>query len=195
MVAPPSRRSGHFALVLGRIRSKTMKRFGIFVAVIAMLAPIAALAAAGSLSAEANAAYLADFAKQKGVITRPSGLMYKILHNGFGKRPALTDVVTVYYTGALINGTVFDGTEEGLPIQGKVTGFVPGWSEALVNMREGDQWHIVIPPNLAYGNRGAGQGAVPPNQTLVFDINLITVTTPKPQPKDDSPDSSGSGAP
>ena len=74
-----------------------------------------------SLSAEANAAYLADYAKQRGVIVRPSGLMYKIVHNGFGKRPAPTDIVTVYYTGTLINGSVFDGTEEGLPAQFKTS--------------------------------------------------------------------------
>jgi FKBP-type peptidyl-prolyl cis-trans isomerase len=171
-----------------------MKRFGIFVVVIAMLAPITALAAAGGLSPEANAAYLADYAKQKGVITKPSGLMYKISHNGFGRRPALNDDCTVYYTGSLINGSVFDGTEEGLPSRLKPKSVIPGWTEALLNMREGDQWHIVIPPNLAYGNRGAGQGAVPPNQTLVFDVTLVSVVTPKPEPKDDTPDSAGNGA-
>jgi FKBP-type peptidyl-prolyl cis-trans isomerase len=171
-----------------------MKRFGAFLAVAAILAPIAAFAAAGSLSLEANAAYLADFAKQHGVIVRPSGLMYKILHNGYGKRPKPTDIVTVFYTGTLINGTVFDGTEASLPAQFKPADLIPGWTEALVNMREGDQWHIVIPANLAYGARGAGQGAVPPNQVLVFDVTLASVTTPKEQPKDPDEDHPGSGA-
>jgi FKBP-type peptidyl-prolyl cis-trans isomerase len=119
--------------------------------------------------------------------------MYKILHNGFGKRPAPTDIVTVYYTGSLINGTVFDGTEEGLPAQFKTSALIPGWTEALEMMREGDQWHIVIPANLAYGSRGAGNGAIPPNQVLVFDVTLITVTTPKEQPKEDT-DHPGNGA-
>src|SRR5665213_1899631 len=102
-----------------------MKRFGAFLAAVAMLAPVAAFAAAGPLSLEANAAYLADYAKQRGVNVRPSGLMYKILHNGFGKRPAKTDVVTVYYTGSLINGTVFDGTEAALPAQFKAGQLIP----------------------------------------------------------------------
>ena len=162
-----------------------MIRIGAFLAVLAVMAAASAQAAVGSLSAEANAAYLADYAKQRGVIIRPSGLMYKIVHNGFGKRPAPTDIVTVYYTGALINGTVFDGTEEGLPAQFKTSALIPGWTEALEMMREGDVWHIVIPGDLAYGARGAGNGMIPPNQVLVFDVTLVSVTTPKEQPKDD----------
>jgi FKBP-type peptidyl-prolyl cis-trans isomerase len=120
--------------------------------------------------------------------------MYKIVHNGFGRRPKPTDVVTVFYTGSLINGTVFDGTEASLPAQFKASQLITGWTEALLNMREGDQWHIVIPANLAYGSRGAGNGAIPPNQTLVFDVTLVTVTTPKEQPKDPNEDHAGSGA-
>jgi len=170
-----------------------MKRFGVILAVVAMLAPVPAFAAAGSLSQEANAAFLADFAKQPGVVTRPSGLMYKLLHNGYGKRPGLNDIVTVFYTGSLINGTVFDGTEANLPAQFKASQLIPGWTEALMNMREGDQWHIVIPANLAYGNRGAGQGAIPPNQVLVFDLTLVSVTTPKEKPEDPN-EHAGSGA-
>ncbi|HVV64200.1 MAG TPA: FKBP-type peptidyl-prolyl cis-trans isomerase, partial [Rhizomicrobium sp.] len=136
---------------------------------------------------------LADFAQQPGVIGRPSGLMYKIIHNGFGKRPGPNDLVTVYYTGSLINGTVFDGTETNLPAQFKTIALIPGWTEALEMMREGDQWHLVIPSNLAYGARGAGDGAIPPNQTLVFDVTLVTVTTPKEQPQQDE-GSPGNGA-
>jgi FKBP-type peptidyl-prolyl cis-trans isomerase len=120
--------------------------------------------------------------------------MYKIKHNGYGARPGLNDLNTVYYTGSLINGTVFDGTEEGLPAQFKTSGVIPGWTEALLNMREGDVWHIVIPANLAYGNRGAGGGVIPPNQVLVFDVTLVNVSTPKEQPKDPSQDSAGNGA-
>ena len=78
-----------------------MKRFGVFLAVAAMLAPVTAFAAAGALSQEANAAYLADYAKQPGVNVRPSGLMYKILHNGYGRRPAATDVVTDLFHAAV----------------------------------------------------------------------------------------------
>ncbi len=151
----------------------------------------AADAATSSLSPDANAAYLADNAKKAGVVVRPSGLQYKILHNGYGKRPLPTDMVTVYYTGSLINGSTFDGTEPGLPAQFKVTDLIPGWTEALELMREGDQWHIVIPSNLAYGARGAGGGAIPPNQVLVFDLTLITVTTPKEPEKKPEDTSTG----
>jgi FKBP-type peptidyl-prolyl cis-trans isomerase len=161
-----------------------MRRFGAVLAVLATLVAVSAHAAMTSLSAESNAAYLTDYAKTRGIIIQPSGLMYKIMHNGFGKRPAPTDIVTVYYTGSLINGTVFDGTEEGLPAQFKVSSLIPGWTEALELMREGDQWHIVIPARLAYGARGAGNGAIPPNQVLVFELTLIAVTTPKEEPKD-----------
>jgi FKBP-type peptidyl-prolyl cis-trans isomerase len=148
-------------------------------------------AASSALGPDANAAYLADNAKKRGVVTRPSGLEYNIVHNGFGKRPLPTDMVTVYYTGTLINGTTFDGTEAGLPAQFKVTDLIPGWTEALELMREGDQWHIVIPSNLAYGARGAGGGVIPPNQTLVFDLTLITVTTPKEPEKKPEDTSTG----
>jgi FKBP-type peptidyl-prolyl cis-trans isomerase len=176
------------------IRELDMKHFAGVLAALVILAATGAQAAVSSLSAEANAAYLADFAKQKGVIVRPSGLMYKILHSGYGKRPKATDLVTVYYTGSLINGTVFDGTEENLPAQFPANKLIPGWTEALTMMREGDQWHLVIPASLAYGARGAGDGAIPPNQALVFDLTLVSVTTPKEQPKDQGRDSSGNGA-
>ncbi len=147
----------------------------------------AAQAANSALSAEANTAYLQANAKKKGVVVLPSGLQYNILHNGFGKRPGITDLVTVYYTGWLINGTMFDGTEASLPAQFKVTDVIPGWTQALLLMREGDVWHLVIPPHLGYGARGAGQGAIPPNQTLVFEVTLVATTTPKePDKKPDT---------
>jgi FKBP-type peptidyl-prolyl cis-trans isomerase len=166
----------------------SMKAFRAVLAAIAIAVAGSAYAATSSLSIEANKAYLADNAAKRGVVVRPSGLQYKIIHNGFGKRPLPTDIVTIYYTGQLINGTVFDGTEPGLPTQYKVTEFIPGWTEALLLMREGDQWHLVIPANLAYGARGAGQGAIPPNQTLVFDLTLVKVTSPPPDKDKDKPD-------
>jgi FKBP-type peptidyl-prolyl cis-trans isomerase len=171
-----------------------MKRLALL-AVAAVMVGFGAHAAVSSLSIEANAQFLADNAKKPGVIVRPSGLQYKMLHNGFGKRPGPNDVVTVYYTGSLINGTVFDGTEPGLPAQFKATQLIVGWTEALQQMREGDHWQIVIPAQLAYGARGAGGGTIPPNQTLVFDLTLVTVTTPKEAPKkDDDEGSPGNGA-
>lgn len=133
-----------------------------------------------ALSIENNQKFLADYAKSKGVIVRPSGLMFRIIQNGYGKRPQPTDTVKVYYTGKLINGVIFDGTSPGLPASMKISNVIPGWIEALELMREGDHWQLVIPPNLGYGVRGAGDGMIPPNQDLIFDIRLIE-TTPAPK--------------
>jgi FKBP-type peptidyl-prolyl cis-trans isomerase len=137
-------------------------------------------AADDALSLEANQAYLAANAKKKGVIVRQDGLQFKILQNGFGNRPTPTDTVQVYYTGSLINGTVFDGTSPGLPASLKVNQVIAGWVEALLLMREGDHWQVVIPAQLGYGSEGKGNGLIPPNQTLVFDLRLIAT---KPAPK------------
>ena len=119
--------------------------------------------------------------RRRAVIVRPSGLQFKIIQNGYGKRPTLTDTVQVYYTGTLINHVIFDGTSPGLPATFKVNGSViPGWVEALQLMREGDHWLLVIPANLGYGARGAGDGMIPPNQTLIFDLSC---SRPRPRPR------------
>ena len=154
-----------------------MVRLGILVAAFMAFA-VSAQAADSALSPAANAKFLADFAKKPGVNTRPSGLEYLILHNGFGMRPGAKDTVTVYYKGSLINGAVFNSTEPGFPAQLKVNQVIPGWTEALENMRVGDHWQLVIPSNLAYGIRGAGNGAIPPNQALVFDLELVDTKPP-----------------
>ena len=171
-----------------------MWRIAAVLAVFLMALP--AQAADDSLSKEANLAFMAANAKKPGVITRPDGLQFKILQNGFGKRPYLTDSVRVYYSGTLINGTLFDGTSPGLPATFKVNSVIPGWIEALTIMREGDHWQLVIPPQLAYGDRGYG-GVIPPDQALIFDIQLISTTPapkrgdkdyiPDPDDKDDQP--------
>ncbi|HTT83599.1 MAG TPA: FKBP-type peptidyl-prolyl cis-trans isomerase [Rhizomicrobium sp.] len=160
-----------------------MSRFGAFAAAVLVLFVVTpAWADDPSLSIGANQAFLAANAKKEGVEVRPSGLQYRIISNGFGAQPKPGDSVDVYYTGSLINGKVFDKTEPGLPAtftagKGKL---IPGWDEALQIMREGDHWQLVIPADLAYGARGAG-GVIPPNQTLVFDMQLVKVT---PAPKD-----------
>jgi FKBP-type peptidyl-prolyl cis-trans isomerase len=129
------------------------------------------------LSIETNLKFLEDNKKMKGVITRPSGLQFRIIQNGYGKRPQATDTVKVYYTGKMINGVVFDGTSPGLPASFKLTsGLITGWIEALQLMREGDHWQLIIPPNLGYGVRGSSDGSIPPNQTLIFDLKLLETT-------------------
>lgn len=130
-------------------------------------------------SAEENAAYLAKYAKQKGVIVRPSGLMFRIIHNGFGARPLPMDTVTVNYKGKMVNGYLFDGTSPGLPSSFKVTGVIAGWTEALLSMRIGDRWELVIPAKLAYGAIGHPDD-IGPNQTVIFDVELLDS---KPPPK------------
>jgi FKBP-type peptidyl-prolyl cis-trans isomerase len=148
-----------------------------------------AFAADDALSIEANLKYLDDNKKKKGVIVRPSGLQFRIIQNGYGKRPASTDSVKVYYTGTMINHVVFDGTSPGLPATFKLNQVIPGWIEAMQLMREGDRWLLVIPPNLGYGVRGSPGGEIPPNQTLVFDIKLLETTpAPKRGDKDYRPD-------
>ncbi|MBN9544136.1 MAG: FKBP-type peptidyl-prolyl cis-trans isomerase [Alphaproteobacteria bacterium] len=163
-----------------------MKFSAAFVAMAILAWPLAASAADPAppstdpaLSPQANAEYLAANAKKKGVIVKPDGLQIRMLQNGFGRRPAVTDSVEVYYTGALINGKVFDGTSPGLPANFKVNQVIAGWTEALQLMREGDHWQIVIPSQLGYGARGAGK-SIPPDQTLVFDMTLVS-TTPAPR--------------
>jgi FKBP-type peptidyl-prolyl cis-trans isomerase FklB len=139
-----------------------------------------ALAVDDALSIEANQKYLNDNKLKKGVIVRPSGLQFRIIQNGYGKRPQSTDTVKVYYTGTMINHVVFDGTSPGLPASFKLNSVIPGWIEALQLMREGDRWLLTIPSNLGYGVRGSPGGEIPPNQTLVFDLKLLE-TTPAPR--------------
>ena len=140
-----------------------------------------------SLSPQANQAFLAANTNKTGVHVRPSGLQYRIVRNGYGKTPHATDTVEVLYKGSLINGKVFDQTEPSLPAQFVVNGVIPGWTEALEIMREGDDWELVIPAGLAYGARGQPP-VIAPNQTLVFEVQLVKVT-PAP-PKDQNSDQS-----
>jgi FKBP-type peptidyl-prolyl cis-trans isomerase FklB len=150
------------------------------IALVTLLAITPALAVDASLSPAANAAYLSANAHKRGVIVTRDGLQYRIIQNGFGPRPGGYDQVTVYYKGALINGKVFDSTEPGLPTKFIVNKLIPGWTEALKLMREGDHWELVIPPALAYGDRGVGEGMIPPGQALVFDLQLVKVEPPPP---------------
>ena len=144
------------------------------------LAAAPAAATNDALSIENNLKFLEENKKQKGWIVRPSGLQFRILQNGYGKRPQSTDTVKVYYTGKLINGVIFDGTSPGLPASLKLNSVIQGWIEALQLMREGDHWQLVIPANLGYGARAMGDGLIPPNQTLIFDLKLVE-TTPAPR--------------
>lgn len=168
-----------------------MHRIWALLAGLGVLFAVTAYASDASLSPAANASFLANNAHQPGTAVRPSGLQYRIIRSGFGKKPLPADSVSVNYKGSLINGKVFDSTEPGFPATMKVSEVIPGWTEALQLMREGDHWQLVIPSRLAYGERGAGDGTIPPNQTLVFDLELLTVTPAPPEPKKDDQDSGG----
>lgn len=120
-------------------------------------------------------AYLAENAKKAGVTTTASGLQYKVVESGDGKSPTDTSTVVVHYAGRLIDGTEFDSSyKRGEPIDFPVNGVIPGWTEALLLMKEGDKWELTIPSDLGYGARGAGQD-IPPYSTLVFDVELLEV--------------------
>lgn len=134
---------------------------------------------AAKVASEANAKAGRDFLEANGkreeVKITPSGLQYEVLKQGEGPKPEASDRVVVHYTGKLIDGTVFDSSEErGEPATFGVTQVIPGWVEALQMMNAGSQWRLYIPSQLAYGPQGAG-GVIGPNQTLIFDVTLLEV--------------------
>ena len=119
-----------------------------------------------------NEAYLAENAKAEGVVTLPSGLQYKVLATGSGPSPVATDTVRVNYIGRFINGDTFDESGE-TPAEFKVGGVIDGWTEALMRMKVGDKWQLVLPAKLAYGENGRDE--IPPNSTLVFEVELVAI--------------------
>ncbi|MGC2063630.1 MAG: FKBP-type peptidyl-prolyl cis-trans isomerase [Thermodesulfovibrionales bacterium] len=136
----------------------------------------------GEKNKKDGAAYLAENGKKEGVKTLPSGLQYKILADGTGKSPKATDTVVVNYRGMLIDGTEFDSSfKRGQSATFPVNGVIPGWTEALQLMKEGSRWQIVLPSNIAYGERGAG-GSIGPNAVLIFEVELVEVKAPAAVP-------------
>lgn len=109
------------------------------------------------------------------ITTLPSGLQYEVLRQGSGRMPGKNDSVKCHYVGTFINGQVFDSSiARNEPAVFGVTQVIPGWTEALQLMHEGDKWRLYIPYDLAYGERGAGD-AIPPYCTLIFEIELLQV--------------------
>ena len=119
--------------------------------------------------------FLEENKSKPGIVELPSGLQYQIVTAGTGPKPTASDKVTVNYTGKLLNGTVFDSSiERKQPASFPVSGVIPGWTEALQLMPVGSKWNLFIPSNLAYGEHGAG-GTIPPNSTLVFEVELLSI--------------------
>lgn len=128
-------------------------------------------------SPKAAETFLAENASTEGIITLPSGLQYKVLVEGSGSSPKKTDKVTVHYRGTLIDGTEFDSSySRNKPASFGVNRVIPGWTEALQLMQEGDKWQLFIPPKLGYAERGAGS-KIPPNSALIFEVELLSVNT------------------
>ncbi len=120
-------------------------------------------------------AFLAENKEKDGIVVTESGLQYKVVTAGEGKQPTADSTVVVHYSGRLIDGTEFDSSyKRETPATFALSGIIPGWGEVLQLMKEGAKWEVFIPAQLGYGERGAG-GAIGPNETLVFDIELLEV--------------------
>jgi FKBP-type peptidyl-prolyl cis-trans isomerase FklB len=131
---------------------------------------------AAEKAAATGAAYLAENARRDGVKTTASGLQYKVNAPGTGRTPTVNDTVTVHYRGTLVDGTEFDSSyKRGEPATFPVGGVIAGWTEALQLMQEGAKYQLVIPPALAYGDRGPLAG-----QVLIFDVELLSVAADAP---------------
>ena len=140
-----------------------------------------------------GAAYLAANKAKDGVVTLPSGLQYKILTAGTGPKPSATDSVVCNYRGTLIDGKEFDSSyKRGQPATFPVSGVIKGWTEALQLMPVGSKWQLVVPADLAYGDRGAGQ-EIGPGSTLVFEVELISIADKSKTAAPDAPSAAPAG--
>lgn len=123
---------------------------------------------------EEGLAFLEDNAKRDEVTALESGLQYEVLEEGEGAKPSRTDTVTTHYEGRLIDGTVFDSSyERGEPASFPLNRVIAGWTEGLQLMSPGAKYRLFVPSELAYGDRAAG--SIPPNSTLIFDVELLAV--------------------
>lgn len=129
----------------------------------------------GEKNKKAGEAFLEENKKKSGVITLPSGLQYRVITEGNGKKPKASQTVVVHYRGMNISGKEFDSSfRNGQPVSFRVDKVIKGWTEALQLMSIGSKWEIFIPPDLAYGDRGVSQ-AIGPNSTLIFELELLAI--------------------
>jgi len=129
----------------------------------------------GAINEAEGEKFLLQNKLQEGIVELESGLQYKILKQGNGHKPKLTDKVKCHYHGTLINGTIFDSSlNRGEPAVFPVNGVIKGWIEALQLMSIGSKWQLFIPPHLAYGEHGTG-ASIGPKTTLIFDVELIEI--------------------
>ena len=141
-------------------------------------AAIAAAVLAASLAARAadpGVEFAAKAAKEKGAVKTASGLVYRSLKDGTGEKPTAANIVKVNYKGTFIDGKVFDASERhGGPATFPLNQVIPCWTEGVAMMKVGGKAQLVCPPSIAYGERGA-PGAIPPNSTLVFEVELLAI--------------------
>ncbi len=134
-----------------------------------------AIAAESAANREKGKAFLEANKAKDGVVELPSGLQYKVIKAGTGKKPKADSTVRVHYRGRLLDGTEFDSSfKRGQPAEFPVNSVIQGWTEALQLMQEGAEWELYIPASLAYGDQGAG-GMIKPGSTLIFNVELLEV--------------------
>lgn len=132
----------------------------------------------GGKNQKEGEAFLVANKKKDGVKVTASGLQYKVVTEGKGKKPSASDSVQVHYKGTLIDGTEFDSSyKRNMPAEFGIAGVIPGWTEALQLMPVGSKWQLFIPSGLAYAERGAGAD-IGPNAVLIFDVELLAILDP-----------------
>ena len=135
-------------------------------------------AVAGDISPEANRELVIANAKKPGVIVLPNGLQYRVIKSGAGQTPTIDDTVTVSYKGTRVDGYVFDSTKPGETRSLPVRKLIPGWQAALSQMKEGDEWELLVPAKLAYGETRSDGGSDLWGLALMFDMTLVAVVHP-----------------
>jgi FKBP-type peptidyl-prolyl cis-trans isomerase FkpA len=155
------------------MKSSTLRRFLCTALGAALtLAPLSVMAES---PLEKGQKFLAKNRNEDGVKTTASGLQYKVLKEGSGKHPSASDTVVCHYRGTLLDGTEFDSSyKRGEPAEFPLNRVIPGWTEGVQLMKEGSKYRFFIPSDLAYGENGAG-GLIGPNETLIFEVELIKI--------------------